>query len=104
MTEMKHTPGPWEFGGVANIATTFDSEVNIYPPKAGPGEYQYSGPVAVVAVHDDSGGEANARLIAAAPDLLDALKAFPGFTDDATVGDKWIEQVRAAIAKAEGKP
>lgn len=42
-------------------------------------------------------------LIEAAPELLDALKAFPGFTDDATVGDNWIEQMRAAIAKAEGK-
>jgi len=47
--------------------------------------------------------DADARMIAAAPDMLDALKAFPGFTDDATVGDKWIEQMRAAIAKAEGK-
>ena len=48
--------------------------------------------------------EANARLIAAAPELLEALKAFAyrfaGYlqTDD----DLW-STVRAAIAKAEGK-
>lgn len=32
--------------------------------------------------------------------LLAALQAFPGFTDDARVGDPWIEQARAAIAEA----
>jgi hypothetical protein len=45
---------------------------------------------------------ANARLIAAAPDLLAALHAFPGFTDDANIGDVWLERCRAAIAKATG--
>ena len=45
---------------------------------------------------------ANARLIAAAPELLEALQTFPGFTDDATVGDAWIEKMRAAIARATG--
>jgi len=45
---------------------------------------------------------ANARLIAAAPDLLEALQSFPGFTDDATAGDAWLEKMRAAIAKAIG--
>lgn len=46
--------------------------------------------------------KANARLIAAAPDLLDALQSFPGFTDDATAGDAWLEKMRAAIDKAIG--
>ena len=46
---------------------------------------------------------ANARLIAAAPDLLDALLTFPGFTDDATIGDAWIDKMHAAIAKATGQ-
>jgi hypothetical protein len=52
--------------------------------------------------------EANARLIAAAPELLDALKRLIGehadlgevdFTVDECAA---IEQARAAIAKAEG--
>lgn len=42
----------------------------------------------------------NARLIAAAPDLLEALRVA-----EESVGDlKALEIVRAAIAKAEGQP
>ena len=43
--------------------------------------------------------EANARLIAAAPDLLAALKAAVACRIDGN----WYEQSKAAIAKAEGK-
>ena len=72
---MAHTPGPWECGGEAKIALTFDREANIFPPPAEKtGGYQYGGPVAVVAVSEDAGGLANARLVAAAPDLLAACK------------------------------
>jgi hypothetical protein len=51
---------------------------------------------------------ANARLIAAAPDMLAALKAFLlGAPSDAqlaeVVGEDVIREARAAIAKAEGK-
>ncbi len=64
----------------------FENEYGIYPPS---GE---RGPVALVA------GEVNARLIAAAPDLLAACKAMlelPGWHGH--------EAGRAAIAKAEGR-
>ena len=45
-------------------------------------------------------GEANARLIAAAPELLEALEwAVDNPHDDAY----WISQARAAIAKATGE-
>lgn len=95
MSESTYTPGPWhvEKCGVRNKGgyicemtrpTSFDGQAERYEMES--------------AMRD-----ADARMIAAAPDMLDALKAFPGFTDDATVGDKWIEQMRAAIAKAEGK-
>jgi hypothetical protein len=43
------------------------------------------------------------QLISERNELLAVLKAFPGFTDDAKVGDPWIEQMRTAIAKAEGR-
>lgn len=35
-------------------------------------------------------------------ELLEALQAFPGFTDDAAAGDLWLEKMRAAVAKATG--
>jgi hypothetical protein len=33
-------------------------------------------------------------------DVVEAVRAFPGFTDDATIGDPWVERVQAAVAKA----
>lgn len=47
-------------------------------------------------------GDELRRLHAKYAELLDALQAFPGFTDDATTGDAWLEKMRAAIAKAIG--
>lgn len=44
---------------------------------------------------------ANARLIAAAPELLAALKAVMSVADSATVE---FDSARVAIAKAEGQP
>lgn len=35
-------------------------------------------------------------------ELLEALQSFPGFTDDAAIGDPWLEQMRSAIAKVTG--
>ena len=102
---MAHTPGPWfahdnghyweitcsdgAFGQTVGDACASNA---MYGPFEGPdGE-------------PTNNGEANARLMASAPDLLAVLKAFPGFTDDATVGDAWIETARAAISRAESKP
>lgn len=42
------------------------------------------------------------RAVNAHADMLAALESFPGFTDDATIGDAWIEKMRAAVAKAKG--
>jgi len=58
--------------------------------------------------YEDGGvctGEADARLIAAAPELLEALKYIVAWSPD---GDKWNaerarDMARAAIAKAEGQ-
>ena len=53
--------------------------------------------------------DANAKLIAAAPDLLEALQFIENYTKDYPVescGDEfkaWVEKARAAIAKATGK-
>lgn len=58
--------------------------------------------VAMVCLHNE--GKANARLIAAAPDLFDALQtalhALDGIMDRGTAMDKGL----AALAKARGEP
>ena len=74
-----YTPGPWELGRPRSLRDYprmcyFDAEVEIYPPDASQtGGHQHAGPIALVSVGEDGG--ANARLIAAAPDLLAACQA-----------------------------
>ena len=98
MTE--HTTGPWTVGAYDNVAC----ETWIYPPG-------YDTPsVARVPVadglRDDQEQEANARLIAAAPDLLAVLQevvAAPYMSkaaDDEWATDEAIKNARAAIAQA----
>jgi len=91
---MKHTPGPWRIRrGTAHLSCV---EVEVQDGDS------------VATVYDGVMGidnaEANARLIAAAPDLLEALKAlevlFSPCVRDSTQAD-WIDRARAAIKKAE---
>ncbi|MBB4347996.1 hypothetical protein [Aliirhizobium cellulosilyticum] len=100
MTEAaKHTPGPW-------IVSDY-SKYHVQKPNRG---LLCSTGVGNSSGHSDRYEDyANARLIAAAPDLLEALKeatlALEGFSKGEGVF-KPIEQTivmsRAAIAKAEG--
>lgn len=90
MTQAHHTPGPW----TANTAPL--APIITAGPKAIARSYQ---------VGDD--GAANARLIAAAPDLLAALQAllFAADSPALTEADRYmlsqpVEMARAAIAKA----
>jgi hypothetical protein len=90
-----HTPGPWAVGdrwGEQNGDAVFVSSGGF--------------PVcAITGYHGRETSEANARLIAAAPDLLVALKAALVFsTDDdgAVWADSAIAKAEAAIARAEG--
>jgi hypothetical protein len=91
----KHAPGPWR------LSATDDTLVRSAD----------NGLVAVA--HGDYGCdwevmEANARLIASAPELLqeleNALMIFEFGEDDKTVlAPKWVARARAAIAKATGE-
>ncbi len=101
----KHTPGPWTIVGADRFAT------GIWGPKAEDVVPATSAPML----------QANARLIAAAPDLLEALKVLhaAGNTVSPLSGDYGnasvkavriagkfmaaMEKAEAAIAKAEGK-
>lgn len=105
MSEARHTPGPWSFGGENVVNFVFDREGCIHPPLSNAGEYQYAGPIAIVAINEDAGGTANARLIAAAPDLLEAceellaVRTGDGLLDPAS--DVFI-RAAAVVAKAKG--
>jgi len=90
-----HTPGPWEispFGSVWAPSTKHDIVASMDRSKA-----------------DDATLNANARLIAAAPDLLVALNAILAATDDSEngqsihIGPITLATARAAISKATGQ-
>ena len=85
MSEAKHTPGPWH----AVIAG------GVQPVIGGP---------LITSAHTKSGMlpnyEANARLIAAAPELLEALRGVVRVADRSTIE---FDAARAAIAKATGE-
>lgn len=105
MSEVKHTPGPWHqtrkhprqisdtrgFKIAKCLTTTKGANFEMTPAEA----------------------EANARLIAAAPDMLEALEGFVEmYVDFAESGDAGffdaeetpqVIKARAAIAKAKGE-
>ena len=106
----QHTPGPWEVQNsdqwrAESRDTGFATFCHVGPPK---------GLAVALAVSDEDGEghevEANARLIAAAPDLLDAIEALLGWVKawdcDFVMDDEWPaddEKIKAAIAKARGE-
>lgn len=68
---MKHTPGPWLFSDAIGA-----QNLGVYP--AFPEDHQLRGTICgngIAMVSADDKGRANARLIAAAPELLQALQA-----------------------------
>ncbi len=104
MTE-QHTPGPWEY-----IASTEHHGPYVSGPFGGDicDCYAMSNPSALsVRNGGDSKpipfqhehADANARLIAAAPDLLEALRAVVSVADRKTVE---FDKAHAAIAKVGG--
>lgn len=104
MKRTAHTPGPWtpthSHGSESEL---FDLERSVY-----------AGDVPIAAVAGQAPGgprewSANARLLAAAPDLLDACRAVVAWGERvgalAQCSPHWpavVEQAKAAILKAEG--
>lgn len=92
---IKHTPGPWYYAGLAG-----DHDFGIYPESTGRD---------IALVRDFN--EANARLIAAAPDMLAALENARNVLAGLACGDltrihrssPTLEEVREAIRKATGE-
>lgn len=84
---MTHTPGPW-----------FAHNIGLAPNGEGPFTYPLG--------TDPDKAAANARLIAAAPDMLAALEAFVGSRKGDGMGwtlDSLEAMAREAIAKAKGE-
>jgi hypothetical protein len=75
----KHTPGPWR-----------QEETRVYFPNNAGG----------FCIRNCPSPEANARLIAAAPELLDIAETI---ALDSTSPHQWLDELRAAIAKATGE-
>jgi hypothetical protein len=98
---MKHTPGPWKYAVVRERSgpnTLDDGYGYVWPEPTGQ---------TIAEVRKSSDTEANARLIAAAPDLLAALGYMVRATNvtqiDPIVMFASIEKARAAIQKATGE-
>lgn len=96
----KHTPGPWTFAGPSPGGTTCDDG----------GDYAIvqNGGIIAEAIHrvdvaryEDA--RANAALIAAAPDLLDACVRAEWWLSTIGDSDAIREIVRLAITKAKGE-
>lgn len=104
-TKATHTPGPWTSAGV-HVAADHGPDAEMVPVCEA--SYRF------VTLAE---ARANARLIAAAPELLQALKQvryqvaasaeashlLQGFRRSETAEDRLFQAVDAAIAKAEGR-
>lgn len=99
------TPGPWRvFDG--DLVVAGNAQVAYPATLAFP-----DNPVGLDGPYSDEQREANARLIAAAPDLYAALQTAKHVmvNVDATVGDNWreyaaaIDAARAALARVNGE-
>ena len=121
MSEGKHTPGPWTLcAHLADPAVDASCSCGYRGVIYGPEESGHPFAICQPGHQPAPVGEeftepqryprdvelANARLIAAAPDLLDALKRLESATrilpPDMDEPDSPLAQARAAIAKAEG--
>lgn len=108
----KHTPGPWEYRPALNYNGYSISPLGILPTLAACERFNNS--MAIECFNFPGSTEANARLIAAAPELLEALEAVDVWfsspsprseehLDWLAFCDNQLKLVRAAIAKAKGE-
>lgn len=108
----KHTPGPWradlaDIGGQVFGFSIVAEHGTHWHPVAYQSTYQHTNSEC----YEPAERKANARLIAAAPELLEALKLLDeafcaddyGTKEGREKGRAALVATRAAIAKAEGK-
>jgi hypothetical protein len=105
----KHTPGPWIGAGPSfgDQFPRYTTEITTEDERYGDGHIQIC---ELPFHHHDEENEANARLIAAAPCLLDALQELTQIASvlaatclgDSRAKENRMDRARAAIAKATG--
>lgn len=103
-----HTPGPWTLNGeVRRVGDTEHYCADICGTNDGG---FWRGTVAYIQTADHlkrgmriDEGKANAALIAAAPDLLTALRGLVQFFGKTGFTTEFLDEAEAAIAKAEGR-
>jgi hypothetical protein len=92
-----HTPGPWRVDKTINGGYVRSDNSKVLGA---------AGIAKVLRGRGYDDGEANARLIAAAPELLATLHEIRKWMDGEIMGAwdaKFIAQIDAVLAKAEGK-
>ena len=103
MTQATHTPGPWYYAEWQHSGGT---KFYIAQQDGAPYTENFSDTAEVIC--DTVSGEkydlqkANATLIAAAPDLLEALQALVQYAEDCDDDSQVVDRARDAIAKATG--
>lgn len=106
MASARHTPGPWVVTtcdeGDAEGWVEIQQDGAFHPCPDDICRVHRRGPAG--GAHDDGLDDGDARLIAAAPDLLAALKALVCAVDggEECIEDERLAACRAAIARAEG--
>lgn len=104
--QTEHTPGPWE--AIKGLNESDEMRCGVVADR---GERKYL----VATIENGAPGDicdtefANARLIAAAPELLEALRPFAECNEDEdgieiSVGRDDFRRARAAIARATATP
>lgn len=88
MTKTTHTPGPW---------MVEDGEI----VQCDPGDQAIAS--VLYSTEDDPEADANALLLAAAPDLLAACRTLADWMESHACVPPCLTDARQAIAKAEGK-
>lgn len=83
----QHTPGPWHVAGWVQIRSERDQIAKVWMMRQG-------------------GGQANARLIAKAPELLEVLEYFMPLIESEQDDEQqapWVEKARVVIAEVKGE-
>ena len=95
---MSHTPGPWATHKTEGNGGNIPDRLEI----VGPEEGRKRGLIASIYGFKLPEGQANARLIAAAPELYEALESLIDFLFHEKKNRQAILRAKAALAKARG--